>query len=158
MRRFVVSNWKTCAPFALAPLLLVLAGCGGGGLAGPTGTVTGKVTHNGEPIPAGCSVTFIHQGTSTPASGLISADGSYSLTMRGEEKVLAGEYKVSVSPPASNEQVDENTEGYEATMTGAGDAATVTVPFPDKYLLAETSGLTFTVNEGSNTIDVKMAD
>lgn len=158
MRRFVVSTWKIRALCALVPLLLALAGCGGGGLAGPTGTVTGKVTHNGQPVPAGCSVTFIHQETSTPASGLISADGSYALTMRGEKRVLAGEYKVSVSPPASNEQVDENSEGYEATMTGGGAATTVTVPFPDKYLLAETSGLTFTVKEGSNTFDVKMDD
>ena len=88
-----------------------LTGCGNAGLSGPTGTVSGKVTYNGEPVPAGCSVTFMHQETSTPASGITSADGSYSLTMRGESEALAGDYKVSVSPPTSNEQVDANKAG-----------------------------------------------
>ena len=158
MRQLSSPGWNCGVLCMLVPSLLMFGGCSSSSLTGPTGMVTGTVTYNGEPVRAGCNVVFIHQATSTPASGMISADGSYELAMRGEKRVLAGEYKVSVSPPASNEQVDENSEGYEATMTGGGAAATVTVPFPDKYLLAETSGLAFTVKEGPNTFDVKMDD
>lgn len=158
MRRLVVPDWKLGVLCTLTPLLLALTGCSGGGLSGPTGTVTGKVTYNGEPVPAGCSVVFMHQESSTPASGTTSADGSYTLTMRGEPKTLAGEYKVSISPPTSNEQVDANTPGYEATMMEGTPDTAQPAPFPDKYMLPETSGLTFTVKEGSNTIDVEMKD
>lgn len=158
MRRFVFRGSTSGALCALVSLLLVFSGCNKSSLSGPTGTVTGKVTYNGEPVPAGCSVVFMHQETSTPASGVTSADGTYSLSMRGEPKALVGEYKVSVSPPTSSDQVDESSAGYEAAMTGEEAAQAPTAPFPDKYLLPETSGLTFTVNEGPNTFDVEMKD
>ena len=43
-------------------------------------------------------------------------------------------------------------------MTGGVTDVATKIPFPDKYLLPETSGLTYTVNEGLNTIDVEMKD
>lgn len=158
MRQLFSPGWTRGVLCVLTLSLFMLGACSRSSLSGPTGTVAGTVTYRGEPVPAGCYVVFIHEETSAPASGLISSDGSYALTMRGQKKVLAGRYKVSVSPRASNAQIDRNAETREVTMTSGVAAAGGTVPFPVKYLLAETSGLTFTVEEGSNTIDVKMND
>jgi hypothetical protein len=152
------SNWRI-AVFLLLAGTVFLPGCGGSGLPGPTGTVTGKVTYNGNAIPAGSTITFMHEETSLPAVGEISADGSYSLKMRGGDEILAGKYKISVVPAATG-VADENTdmEAYKAMMEGGGTAATPE-PFPKKYQSAETSGETFEVKEGeSNTYDLDMKD
>ena len=118
MRQLFSPGWTRGVLWGLMPLLLVLGACSRSSLPGPTGTVTGTVTYQGEPVPAGCCVVFIHEETSAPASGLISSDGSYTLTMLGQKKILAGRYKVSVSPRTSNAQIDGNAEKHEVTMTG----------------------------------------
>ena len=145
---------------ALCPCLAAFVGCSGSGLSGPTGTVSGKVTYNGNPVPAGCTVTFVHDETSLAAAGQTGADGSYTLQMQGGGDVPAGAYKISVGPPAAAGGAGpDNPEAYAASMESGGDASADTgTPFPDKYLLPGTSGLTFTVKEGPNSYDVEMTD
>ena len=141
---------------ALCPCLAAMVGCDTGGLSGPTGAVSGKVTYNGDPVPAGSMVNFVHDETSMAATGATGADGSYTLQMQGEGEVLAGAYQISVSPPA---QAEEDPEAYAAMMTG-GDAAAEQPagPFPQKYQAAASSGETFTVKEGPNTYNLDMND
>ena len=137
-----------------------MVGCETGGLSGPTGTVSGKITYNGAPVPAGSTVNFTHDETSMAATGVTGADGSFTLQMQGEGEVLAGSYKILVSPPVQPQAGPENPEAYEAMMTG-GDAAAAeqpTGPFPQKYQATATSGETFTVKEGPNTYDLDMTD
>lgn len=155
MRRSFTPMLRFLVVFALCPCLAAMVGCGGGGLSGPSGAVSGKVTYNGSPVPAGCTITFVHDETSQPASGVIAADGTYTLNMQGESKVVAGAYKISISPPTA--EVDVTDEAYAAQMTGEASAP-AEAPFPDKYFLPATSGLTFTVAEGANTHDIVLTD
>ena len=159
MQRSFPSISRFLVVLALCPCLAAIVGCGDG-VSGPTGTVSGKVTYNGSPVPAGCTITFVHEETSVAATGKTGADGSYSLTMRGQERVSVGAYKISVSPPAEGAQPGpEDPEAYKAVMqAGGGDQAESKPAFPDKYLTTSTSGLTFTVEEGSNTYDLDMKD
>jgi hypothetical protein len=55
-----------------AAALLFLAGCGG------PGTVTGKVTFNGQPLPGG--LVTVHDSEGQPRNGPISKDGTYSVS------------------------------------------------------------------------------
>jgi len=163
MRCFTTSTCRSLVLLALGLLLLPLTGCQGesSSFKGPKGTVTGKVTYNGNPVPMGCTVVFMHQEKAVPATGSISADGGYTLQMAGRQEVLAGTYKVSVSPPAKDAVAADpsNPDAYKAFMTGKTvKPAEEKPPFPKKYQTAETSGLTFTVKEGANTIDIDLKD
>jgi hypothetical protein len=154
------SNWRIAA-FLLVGTTVLQLGCSSSSLPpGPKGTVTGKVTYNGNPVPAGSTITFIHGGTSLPAMGQIGADGSFKLMMQGGDQVPAGTYAVSVSPPPSAEISEEtDMEAYKAIMEGGATAPkTPAGPFPQKYQSAETSGVTFDVKEGANTFDLDMKD
>lgn len=128
---------------AVAIVVLALAGCGGKeGFTGPTGTVNGKVTYKGGPIPAGSLVTFL-SSEGYAASGTTSEDGSYKLTYEGSENIPATTYKVQLSPPAataSDQLIDPSQPLPEAPPE----------PFPSKYAASSTSGLEFTIKEGEN--------
>lgn len=112
------------------------AGCGSGGP--PTGSVSGKVTFNGQPLTAGI-VTFVNEEAGTGASGQLDPSGSYRI-----ESIRTGEYNVAVhqAPPPPDET------GQRAELPKLN--------IPEKYLTPETSGLTATVNEGGNVRDFSL--
>jgi hypothetical protein len=135
-----------------------MAGCGDKKpVRGPTGTVSGKVTLNGKPAPAGCTVVFMQQEKTVPASGVVGADGAYSVS-----NALVGASKISVSPPAKASAAADpsNPEAYKAVMMGKGGkgSAETKPAIPAKYGSFETSGLTFTVKEGSNSHDIELKE
>jgi len=139
---------------------VVLLGCSSSPLPpGPKGTVQGKVTYKGKPVPAGSTIMFVHGATSLAATAQIGADGSYTAMMAGGDQLPAGKYSISVSPPASGE-ISEQTdmEAYKRMMEGGAASTTPTGPFPEKYHAAETSGVTFELKEGPNTFDLDMTD
>lgn len=146
--------------FASAQLLVACAalwtsGCGGGGLPeGASGTVGGKVTYNGQPVPTGCVVSFIGPKGIT-GSGATDSGGTYRISMRDGDKVLAGSYKVSVSPPQAAPLSDE--EAMKASMEGKPTVKEVK-EVPEKYRSPESSPLTFEVKAGANTFDIDMTD
>jgi hypothetical protein len=139
-----------------ASVALWICGCGGGGglPAGETGTVGGKVTFNGQPVPAGCVVSFLGPKGIT-GSGATDAGGAYKISMRDGDKVLAGSYKVAVSPPQAAPLSDE--EAMKLSMEGKPTAPEVK-EVPDKYRSPETSPLSFDVKAGANTFDIDMTD
>jgi len=158
MRSFCTLRWRPAVVSVLCMSLLAWAGCSSSNLSGPTGSVSGKVTYQGTPLPAGTTVTFVHQDNATPAVGQVGGDGSYTLLMRGEQKVLTGTYAISVTPPVTVQDVASDEEAYRAIMTGQAKSPQATANYPEKYKAAETSGLTFTVQEGSNTCDLDLKD
>jgi hypothetical protein len=119
------------------------------------------VTLNGKAVPAGCTVVFIHQEKTIPASGATGADGAYSVS-----NAIVGANKISISPPAKAGAAPasaSNPEAYKAMMMAKGTAGEKggtgeKPPFPAKYQSPETSGLTFTVKEGPNTFDIDLKD
>jgi hypothetical protein len=71
-------RWRLCIPLCL-PALVVLAGCGGKGDA-PRFDLSGTVTYDGKPVPAGYIVfePETAAGNSGPASQADIHDGKYS--------------------------------------------------------------------------------
>ena len=139
--------------------LVASGGCGSGD-AGPTGTVSGTVTLNGQPVPPGSTVSFISEKGQT-AAGVVEDEGEYQLYIGGEDKYIpVGAYKATVAPPA-----EEMTQAeYDAMMEAASSQKRPSRPpaqkslIPVKYQMPATSGLSFNVEEGSNQIDIKLDD
>jgi hypothetical protein len=140
--------------------LVIAGGCGSGGYSGPTGTVRGTVTINGQPVPSGTGVAFLSDDGFT-ASGQVGPDGSYQLSSAGSgNQIPAVAYKVMVSAPVTG-GVSADDADYEAMMeasaSGAGQPAPAAqAAVPPKYNSTATSGLSFTVTAGENTINIEL--
>jgi hypothetical protein len=130
-------------------LLSAIPGCGSGKA---TATVTGTVTYQGKPLPAGKVSFFGLDGQ--VASGLIGEDGSYEIT-----NVPLGLVKVAVSTPLPPppEIIKAAKEGKR--RFGKGNPITVdsnTVSIPAKYSEPAKSGLSLTVTEGSQPYVIEL--
>jgi hypothetical protein len=144
--------WLSRNSLLLAALLAV--GCGAG-----SGTVTGKVSYEGKPIPAG-RVTFL-DGKGQTYSSPIGDDGGYSIP-----KVPAGEVKIAVDTgaPPPNIPAPAAVKGKTGAPPGVPPEALKAYDFeaqrakyvkiPNKYKDPEKSGLTYTVTGGSQTHDI----
>lgn len=126
----------------LAACTAALVGCGGM----YDSTVGGVVTLDGNPVPRG-TVSFAPQASGSSAFGMIGADGAYTLRTGREEGLPPGQYVVTV---AANEApaVAQSKDGGPPPM---GKPIT-----PDWYRNPATSGLTFEVASGSNTINIEL--
>lgn len=108
-------------------------------------TVSGVVTLDGNPVTPG-RVTFAPaEPTALPAAGKLDIDGSFELLTQKKPGLAPGTYKVSVQalrPP--------DVPKGQRTFTPSEPLV------PEKYLSVKTSGLEFTVEPGSNTIDIPL--
>lgn len=167
---------------ALLALLLPLeVGCGGG-----KGNLSGTVTLDGKPLPAG-NISFI-PSKGPGVSGAIQ-DGNYSV-----HGVPTGEVKVTVETTSLKQELDalaiasrspggmeksaggrmtpekmakmseSAKKGYEEQKQRAAERASklkeLQAKFrevPAKYSKPDTSGLTTTVKSGQNTFDVQLS-
>jgi hypothetical protein len=127
----------------LAPLfvLFLSSGCTGDGSQARY-TVTGKVTHQGQPVENG-TIQFENPPAGQSNSSPLGSGGAYSL------EVPAGEYKVTIIPPT--------------IMTkGTGDSPPDEIPdpnvknIPKKYRVIESSGLTAQVDKDKRSFDFEL--
>ncbi len=137
---------------------MLVAGCSGGPTHGlDLQKVTGKVTLNGTPVE-GAVITFSPKSEiERTAFATTDAEGHYELTtMSPGDGAVAGEYTVIVikqdkaSIAAPLEPSDPNygkSTGYPGTKNNAKFIT------PQKYSSPGTSGLSATVEAGSNEID-----
>lgn len=126
----------------LAAPLATLLGCGGPYDA----SVSGDVTLDGQPLTRG-TVSFTPTAGGPPAYARIDGSGSYAVRTGREVGLPAGEYSVTVvanEPPAA-------AQGEDGGPPPAGKPIT-----PPWYRSAETSGLRFQVEPGSNDIDLPL--
>ena len=134
------SHWAKSA--ALCCGCFVIVGCGGVYDA----AVEGVVTLDNNPVPRG-TVSFNPVGDGPTAYGLIESDGSYVLRTGREDGLPAGQYRVSVvanEPPA-------------VERTAAGGPPPPGAPItPAWYRTPNTSGLEFTIEGGSNEINLEL--
>lgn len=156
MTRDRISPW--CGALLVALAVFATAGCLG--RKQPTGTVSGKVTYKGKPVPSGCLVTFVSdQGV--VALGTVDASGRYKLMTAGKPDVPALDYNISVTFPGviGPEMTDEDERKYMA-----GDPATIAkfahkaqaAPIPKKYADEFNSGLSFQIKAGANSHDIEL--
>lgn len=140
-------------------VLVVISGCGGG-YSGPTGTVSGTVTLNGEPVPSGSIVSFVSDD-SFVATAVVDAGGSYNLEVAGQgPKIPTATYKVMVSAPATG-GISDTEADYEKYMESVnadttGSASKATGAIPARYASTATSDLSFPINAGENTINIDL--
>lgn len=135
------------AAFVSAALGLIVSGCdrGGGTAAAAGGTVTGKVTLDGQPLTMGLVNFYPVEGGSS-ALGPITKDGTYKMQIGNDVSLPVGEYLVTV----------------EATESAPVEAGAPKPPrpgrriTPDKYAKKETTDLRVTVKAGSNTIPLEL--
>jgi hypothetical protein len=126
-------------------ILATLSGCG----QSQSGTVTGKVTFNGEPVGAG-TVAFYGTGDKAAIAAL-RPDGTYEAV-----GVPLGEVKVTVTtppPPPAPEVAANNPMMRKKKVTVPTAKGT---SLPPKYASATTSQLTLTVTEGTQTFNIPL--
>lgn len=128
---------------AMIVVAVLAVGCDNGGL---DATVSGTVTVDGKPAPLG-EVTFYPMNddlkSATPR-GTIEPNGNYSLKVGSKSGLPSGEYRVSVAV-------------MEMRGGGPNVAPAALSLSPPRYGDPKTSGLTFTVKPGSNTIDLRLS-
>jgi hypothetical protein len=136
----------------------VLSGCSGsgGGRTFPTGDVSGTVKYNGEPIPQG-KITFINTETGDSTWAPIN-NGSYTVKAPlGPCKVeiqLQSTENVGAIPPQQMAMVKAKVKEMRDKGMNVPDPTETkkpTINLPEKYKSADTSGLRFEVQAGTQT-------
>ncbi|MBI1346633.1 hypothetical protein GC163_10130 [bacterium] len=154
--KFSISSFAILTSFAV---LGGVAGCGGGSNlpSGDTGTVRGRVTYNGNPVPAGCTVVFTRDEDGLLGTGTVDSSGDYLLRMRDGLKIVVGVYRVSVSPPDVAANLDQD-EIMRLQQAGKLPDPAKVKEVPLKYRSPEDSTLICDVQPGANTFDIDMKD
>jgi hypothetical protein len=128
-------------PILLAAL--VSAGCGRGPV---LGRVSGKVTFQGQPVPEGI-VLFRNKEKAVYMTANLKPDGTYEVRRAEGKGLPPGGYEVMIQPPMEDAPMGPALEPPKLK------------PYPNipaKYRSYESSGLTLTVKEGDNVLDVEM--
>jgi hypothetical protein len=131
--------------------VLAVAGCGPG-----SGSVSGKVTYKGTPLPGG-TVTFMTSDQKVKTA-IIGSDGTYSI-----DKVTTGPAKIAVTPlvplppmmpggMAMDPGKVDAPEGDAAAPPAADKSASI----PEHYKDPEKSGLTHTVTTGKQEHNIEL--
>lgn len=136
-------------------LVTAIVGCGGYDY-GPTGTVTGRLTMDGKPLPAGHNVSFMDMEKGYLAFGTTDADGNFTVQSWNEGNMPAGKYKVTIAPPAGTAPAEEGNYSAEEIFDNPEllEAPAPNMVFPRKYGSTTTSGLEYQVEEGENHFDI----
>ncbi len=110
--------------------------------------VAGKVTYKGQPVPKG-TISFQSTDPERPnATGLIMSDGTYSLqTKEPEDGAVVGDYRVAISA-----REDEVLDYIPAKPVPPKRLV------PQKYENPDSSGLTATVESGSNEVNFDLPE
>ena len=143
--------------FAVASLV-VQVGCQSGPLLpdGATGTVSGKVTLNGKPVPTGTAVVFQRDSDGQLATGECDANGEFLLRMKGGLEIVEGAYRVAVQPPNPTANMSEE-EAMQASVDGKlDDVMKTSALIPQKYQVIEDSKTIFSVKPGPNEFTLDM--
>ncbi len=124
---------------------LALAGCGGA--AKETGSISGTVTFNQQPVMEGTVVFNPTGNAGYVASAEIQSDGTYQVVTQ-DGGLIPGEYVAVVQPTVVRLPDTETSPGAEEFKKADN--------IPAKYRSSKTSGLTLTVTPGKQVFDIQM--
>jgi len=120
-------------------LALCLAGCGGSQKTTP---VSGVVLLDGKPL-AGASIKFEPQGKGRDATGETDQNGQFTMsTFQPRDGMVAGEYKVVISPPLGTADTTRHASAEEAMAAASKTKPAMKPAFPEKYARADQTPLT----------------
>lgn len=134
---------KPWIALCVAVVVMGFVGCSGSNEA----TVAGLATLDGSPVPSG-SISFVPSHGGAQAYAMTDESGNYEVYTGRVPGLRPGEYKVAIvarRQPA----VRETASGGPAPP---GESIT-----PRWYASADTSGLNFTVEPGSNDINLELS-
>jgi hypothetical protein len=119
----------------------------------PTALVEGRVSYKGAPLPEGV-VLFLAEDRRQDI-GSINPDGTYVV-----KQAPLGRNKISVQTlprlPESGAAVRVRNEPEKKGAPTGDKSPAHSVSIPARYANTDTSGLTFTVQEGSNRYDIEL--
>jgi hypothetical protein len=119
----------------------------------PTAEVQGRVTYKGAPLPEG-TILFLAEDRHQDI-GSINPDGTYTV-----KRAPLGRSKVSVQTlpplPPPGPAVRAVNEPEKKGVPSGDKSPVRSVPIPARYANTDTSGLTFTVQEGINRYDIEL--
>lgn len=136
-------------PMLLGASLLLLSGCGRGG----TATVTGTVTYKDKPLPGGL-ISFMAEQGNEVARGKIEKDGTYRVN-----KVPVGNAKIGIQVAEPPKYAAGTVSKEQAAKMGKGSAAAKpadSVQLPKKFGDPSKSGLTYTVQPGQQEHNISL--
>lgn len=136
---------------AVGLVALFQTGCGPSGDQPELGTVTGKVTLDGEPL-VGVAVVF-QPVSGRPARGMTNSEGMYELTyIRKTKGTKVGSNRVEIAPSEEGEETEEATEsGDEAAPAAEAKPKSAKRAVPARYNVK--SELQVDVKSGANTFN-----
>ena len=102
--------------------------------------VSGKITYNGKPLPAG-TVTFVSKDGKTTTASAIAEDGTYKAILP------VGEYGIAITTVAAKKK-DDPKDPPKKTV----------VKIPEKYGDVKTSGLVYKVAKGKQSFDIDLTN
>jgi hypothetical protein len=142
-RTFVVNRTSDSyvITLSLAAAVTALVGCGGTYDA----SVEGLVTLDGNALPTG-SISFVPVNGGPQAYAMVDTSGNYEVYTGREAGLPAGEYAVAIVARKPS----------TAMSAGNGPPPPGEQITPRKYASADTSGLRFTVDPGSNEINIEL--
>lgn len=139
---------------------VTLVGSGAGCSRGPKiGKVNGKVTCGGKPVPHGTITFYPEKGRA--ALGEIGPDGSFKLTTNTDgDGAIVGNHRVTIhATKVGGGSIEIRSIEDESKLAKSEQ---ILIPgkvewlVPEKYSREESSPLTASVHEGSNTIDFEI--
>lgn len=151
---------RSIVTLMLIVLVTAVPGCCGNtgdGHSGERGQVSGNVTVDGQPLPAGCQIIFTSSTGGYTASGVVEGDGRYVLVYGDSGGLPAVDYMIQFTEPVTPDviqTVDPSQMAAKMKLGPKAKAASDAVGLvPLKYLSTNTSGLTYAVQPGPNTKD-----
>lgn len=142
---------------AVLSLVAVVLGCRGQSF-GPTGRVSGKLTMDGKPLPAGHAVSFMQMEKGFLAYGTTDAEGNFQVNSWNNGEMPVGSYDVMIAPPAGTDPAEDPNlsaeERFEKSATGAAPRQKILLPM--KYRQTTTSGLKYDIKDGDNHFDIDL--
>ncbi len=130
-----------CVPVMILFTCVMLTGCGSGGDAHETGSLSGVVTVRNAPV-SGCDINFFAADTGTGMMATLKDDGSYKI----RDQVWTGTYVVYFTPPLP-EAVEHSGPGVKASSQDFQKLV------PKPYRTESTTPLTAEVKPGRNTFN-----
>lgn len=142
-------------PLLLLCGILFVPGCSKEHDYGPTGTIDGRLTMDGNPLPEGTKVMFMMQREGYLAYGLTDAEGNFTIGGWNDGNMPTGTYKVMLQPAGDDAEMVENmTPEEQLEYRAPKKKKTTDVAFPKRYRSIETSKLEYQVEKGPNTIPI----
>ncbi len=150
-------SWSLRMLWLFGLLFVSSLGCGSGHDYGPTGSVQGRLTHQGNVLPADTKVVFMHSQNGVAAFGATDAEGNFKVRKVDSDQIPIGTYRIMIQPPES--ELGGDSEPSAEELLNNPD---INRPRPNsggfnfKYRQVSTSGLEFNVQSGANEITLDL--